>query len=179
MYDNLKVDGNPLAYLRLYLTALIVFLADQASKLWIFNNLDMDTGRIVVVEGFFQIIHVGNEGAAWGILSGHSGILTVFALVALAAIFCFRKTLQLKQPLIQWLFGLISGGILGNTADRMIHGHVIDFLDFRFPFEIPILLPYGRYPAFNIADCAIVIGVLSYFLLCCLYENARGRDKKN
>ncbi len=125
----------------------------------------MDTGHIIVVDGFFQIVHVGNEGAAWGILSGHGGPLTLFALVALAAIFCFRHSLQLQRRPVQWLFGLICGGILGNTIDRMVHGHVIDFLDFRLPFSIPMLVPDGRYPAFNIADCGIVIGVFGYIAL--------------
>lgn len=155
--------------MRLLLTALSVFVADQLSKIWVFNNLDMDTGRIVVLEDFFYIVHVGNEGAAWGIFSGHGGPLTLFALIALIAIYYFRESLQLKKTPVQWLFGLICGGILGNTVDRMIHGHVIDFLDFRLPVSIPVLIPDGRYPAFNIADCGIVIGVISYIIFSFLY----------
>ena len=127
--------------MRLLLTALSVFVADQLSKIWVFNNLDMDTGRIVVLEDFFYIVHVGNEGAAWGIFSGHGGPLTLFALIALVAIYFFRESLQLKKTPVQWLFGLICGGILGNTVDRMIHGHVIDFLDFRLPVSIPSSYP--------------------------------------
>lgn len=122
----------------------------------------MDTDRIVVLEDFLSIVHVGNEGAAWGMFSGQGGPLTLFALIALIAIYCFRHSLQLKHPPVQWLFGLICGGILGNTVDRMVHGHVIDFLDFRLPIHIPVLIPNGHYPAFNIADCGIVIGVICY-----------------
>ncbi|MGC6455296.1 MAG: signal peptidase II [Coraliomargaritaceae bacterium] len=161
--------GNPLAYSRLLLTALALFVADQLSKLWVFINLTMNTDRIVILEDFFSIVHVGNEGAAWGMFSGHGGPLTLFALVALIAIYCFRHSLQLKHPPVQWLFGCICGGILGNTVDRMVHGHVIDFLDFRLPVDIPVLIPNGHYPAFNIADCGIVIGVIGYILYTFLY----------
>lgn len=157
--------SHSLPYFRLFLTALIVFTADQLSKLWVFKNLKMDADYIIIIEDFLQIVHVGNEGAAWGILSGHGGPLILFALLALLAIFYFRHSLQLYRPSIQWLFGLICGGIIGNTIDRMVHGHVIDFLDFRLPFSIPFLIPDGRYPAFNIADCGIVIGVIGYIAL--------------
>jgi signal peptidase II len=66
---------------------------------------------------------------------------------------------------MQWAFGLLVGGILGNMIDRLIHGHVIDFLDFHFPFTIPWVIPTGRYPSFNIADCGIVIGTIIYLIL--------------
>ena len=65
---------------------------------------------------------------------------------------------------MQICFGLLTGGILGNVTDRILHGHVIDFLDFHLPFSLPYLFPHGRYPAFNIADCGIVIGVILYLL---------------
>lgn len=169
-------SSNRLGYFRLYLTTLAVLAADQLSKLWIFKQLEMDTGQIVVIEGFFQIVHVGNEGAAWGIFSGQGKALILLALVALSAIYCFRQTLQLHRYSMQWLFGLICGGILGNTIDRMVHGHVIDFLDFRLPFSIPMLVPDGRYPAFNIADCGIVIGVISYITLSFIQPVEKNRE---
>ena len=66
---------------------------------------------------------------------------------------------------MQYTFGLLAGGILGNMADRLVHGHVIDFLDFHLPFTIPWLIPTGRYPSFNIADCGIVAGTILYLIL--------------
>lgn len=95
-------------------------------------------------------------------LSGYSGWLAAFALVALAVIYYFRHTLELHRLAMQIAFGLLIGGILGNFVDRMLHGHVIDFLDFHFPFQIPVVMPTGRYPSFNIADCGIVIGTFIY-----------------
>lgn len=157
---------NRVSYRLLFAIAIVLFAMDQLTKMWIYNNLPLDSyfypDSIEVVKGFFYIVHIGNEGAAWGILSGYSSWLALLALLALVAIYRFRHTLELDRPIIQFSFGLLIGGIIGNLIDRLIHGHVIDFLDFHFPCSIPWLMPDGRYPAFNIADCGIVIGTLLY-----------------
>jgi signal peptidase II len=160
------------SYKRLLITALIVFVFDQLTKIWIFKTMALDsyfypqdTDVIEVIQNFFYIVHIGNEGAAWGMFSGHGEILAIFALVALSAIYKFRHSLELHRTAMQFAFGLLIGGVLGNLVDRLVHGHVIDFLDFHFAFTIPWVLPNGRYPAFNIADCGIVIGVFAYITL--------------
>jgi len=161
-------------YLRLLLTAAIVFVLDQVTKAIIFHTLPLDSyfypDSIPVIPNFFYIVHIGNEGAAWGMLSGYGTLLAFFALVALFMIYKFRHSLELHRKPMQLAFGLLIGGVLGNLVDRLIHGHVIDFLDFHFPFSIPYLLPNGRYPAFNIADCGIVIGVFLYLILSFVYD---------
>ncbi|MGJ8641065.1 MAG: signal peptidase II [Opitutaceae bacterium] len=159
------------SYRRLFITAVIVFVLDQLTKTWIFNHPDLPLDSyfypdsIEVIKGFFYIVHIGNEGAAWGMFSGYGGILAVFAVLALFAIYKFRESLELHRKSMQFAFGLLTGGVLGNMVDRLIHGHVIDFLDFHLPFSIPYLLPGGRYPAFNIADCGIVVGVFIYMVI--------------
>lgn len=162
------ITGRLARYQLLFISSAVIFILDQVSKAWIFNNLPLDSyfypDSIQVIEGFFYIVHIGNEGAAWGMLSGYSGLLAIFAFVALFAIYKLRHTLELNRRIMQFSFGLLSGGIIGNLVDRMIHGHVIDFLDFHFPFSIPWIMPTGRYPSFNIADCGIVIGVLIYMI---------------
>ena len=156
-------------YQLLLITATIVLALDQLTKTWIFKNLDLDSyfypDSIRVIEGFFYIVHIGNEGAAWGMFSGYSFWLALFAVFALVVIYKMRHSLELKRPIMQLSFGLLIGGIIGNLMDRLIHGHVIDFLDFHFPFSIPILMPTGRYPSFNVADCGIVIGVFIYLVI--------------
>jgi signal peptidase II len=156
-------------YRILFVAAFLVFLLDQITKAWIFCNLDLDSyyppDSIAVIDDFFYIVHIGNEGAAWGMLSDYGGLLAVFALIALFAIYLVRDTLELHRKSMQYAFGLLTGGILGNMTDRLVHGHVIDFLDFHFPFTIPWLMPTGRYPSFNIADCGIVIGTILYLIL--------------
>ncbi len=160
-----------ISYKRLFLTAALVFVSDQLTKAWIFNNPDLPLDSyfypdsIEVIKDFFYIVHIGNEGAAWGMFSGYGGVLALFAVVALFAIYKLRHSLELHRKPMQLAFGLLVGGVLGNMVDRLIHGHVIDFLDFHFPFSIPYVLPDGRYPAFNIADCGIVIGVFLYITL--------------
>lgn len=160
---------NFLRYRLLLILATVVFALDQITKTWIFMNLELDSyfppEAITVIDGFFYIVHVGNEGAAWGILSGYGGLLAVFAFAALFVIYKMRDALELQKRPMQWAFGLLIGGILGNLVDRLVHGHVIDFLDFHFPFTIPWILPTGRYPSFNVADCGIVIGVFLYLIL--------------
>jgi signal peptidase II len=165
-----------LKYRLLFVSAFVVFSLDQITKTWIFNNLALDSyyppEAITVIEGFFYIVHIGNEGAAWGMFSGYGGWLAAFALITLFAIYKLRHSLELHRQPMQWAFGLLIGGILGNMIDRMIHGHVIDFLDFHFPFSIPYIMPTGRYPSFNIADCGIVVGTLIYVFLSFRAEQA-------
>ncbi|WP_162025093.1 MULTISPECIES: signal peptidase II [unclassified Lentimonas] len=165
-------DTPSTSYKRLFITAIIVFVFDQLTKIWIFNTMPLDSyfyphdkDVIEVIKNFFYIVHIGNEGAAWGMFAGHGEILALFALVALSAIYKFRNELELYRIPMQFAFGLLIGGVLGNLVDRLVHGHVIDFLDFHFGFTIPWVLPDGRYPAFNIADCGIVIGVFTYITL--------------
>ena len=156
-------------YRILFVAAFFVFILDQITKAWIYNNLELDSyfppKAITVIDDFFYLVHIGNEGAAWGMLSGYGGFLAFFALIALFAIYLLRHTLELHRKSMQYAFGLLAGGILGNMTDRLVHGHVIDFLDFHLPFTIPWLIPTGRYPSFNIADCGIVIGTLLYLIL--------------
>lgn len=149
-------------YKILLLLAALVFLGDQLSKAWIVHKFPPNTyfpseGSLVIIPDFFHIVHLGNTGAAWGIFQGMGPWLGLLALAALAAIFIFRRYLHLDLPAVQLSFGLLCGGIAGNLIDRVRHGYVIDFLDFHFGSF--------TWPAFNIADAGIVVGV-GIYLLC-------------
>jgi signal peptidase II len=169
-------------YRLLFIASSIVFVLDQITKAWIFKNLPLDSyfypDSIQVIEDFFYIVHIGNEGAAWGMLSGYSGWLALFAVLALFGIYKIRHTLELNRRVMQLSFGLLIGGIIGNLVDRLIHGHVIDFLDFHFPFSIPWIMPTGRYPSFNIADSGIVVGVLIYMAVSFLSPTDSPESKR-
>lgn len=156
---GVSVAWRLLKYKRLLVIAALVLAADQASKAWIaarlaFNTYGETNGAIPVIRGFFYIVHVGNTGAAWSILSGRSLVLAVLAAATLAAIFVGRKALGLAALHTQTCFGLMCGGIAGNLFDRLTRGHVVDFLDFHFGSYI--------YPTFNVADSAICVGVVLY-----------------
>ena len=166
---NSKAEKFP--YILLFVTTAVVLLLDQLTKLWIVKNLafnsyfyPQDSDVIEVIKSFFYIVHIGNEGAAWGMFSGHSELLALFTLIALGAIYTFRHSLELYRRPVQVAFGMLIGGALGNLIDRLLYGHVVDFLDFHLGFTIPWILPNSRYPAFNIADSGIVIGVFIYLL---------------
>jgi len=150
-----------LAYRRLYICALAVFVLDQLSKAWIARLMPLGTyggpGRIEVIPKFFNLVHVGNTGAAWSILTGRGTLLSLLAVAALVAIYLLRHTIGLRRPAPQIAFGLLCGGIAGNLVDRLARGHVVDFLDFHFGNY--------TYPAFNIADSGICVGVALYVLI--------------
>jgi signal peptidase II len=148
-----------LAYRLLLGLALGVFVADQLTKSWIAARLPFGTygeagGAIPVVRGFFYLVHQGNTGAAWSLFTGRSVALAGLAAATLIAIFFWRRALGLRDRTTQMCFGLLCGGIAGNLTDRLIHGHVIDFIDLHFGTYI--------YPTFNVADSGICIGVILY-----------------
>jgi signal peptidase II len=147
-----------LAYRALLLIALAVFALDQLSKFWIAGRLPFPTygepGAIRVIRGFCNFVHVGNTGAAWSMFAGQSVVLATLAGATLVAIFLWRRALGLRDRTAQVCFGLLCGGIAGNLADRLLHGHVIDFIDLHFGSYV--------YPTFNIADSGICVGVLLY-----------------
>ena len=150
-----------LAYRVLLGLAVMVFVLDQLTKLWIAKTLPYGTygelyGAIRVIKGFFYLVHVGNTGAAWSMFTGKSVFLAALAFVTLGAIFIWRHTLGLRHRFVQIGFGLLCGGIAGNLVDRLAHGHVIDFLDFHFGSYV--------YPTFNVADSGICVGVVLYMI---------------
>lgn len=148
---------------RFWLTITVILVSDQLSK-WIIVDLSgfkrglyPPFGGVEVIPGFFNLVYAVNYGAAWGMLEGYSWLLVALAVLVLVLIAVFRKDLALSERPQQWCFGLITGGILGNTIDRVFRGHVVDFLDFHLPFY--------RWPTFNFADSAIVVGTLWYIYL--------------
>jgi signal peptidase II len=155
------------AYKLLIGLALLVFVLDQATKLLILHTLPFGAFYppqcIEVIPGFFNLVHVGNTGAAWSLFSGHSEILALVGILALFLLWFCRKTLQLERIQSQWAFGLIIGGIIGNIIDRFRYGHVIDFLDFH--------IADWYWPSFNIADSGITVGVALYVLFSFLQKS--------
>ena len=118
--------------------------------------------EVPVIGDFFHLTYVTNRGAAWGLLSrfDHSNaLLTAFSILTVIALWAFRRSLAATQFSQKLTVGLIVGGIFGNLADRIQHGYVVDFLDFYLGAWI------GHWPAFNIADSAICVGVAFYLIL--------------
>jgi signal peptidase II len=137
-----------------FLTALGVVLADQLSKFGIRSNLLV--GQSLFEVGFFQITRVPpNTGAAFGLFQDHSFALTIVAIIVagLLLLYAFiirRQLLPLGGRLAGIALGLVLGGTIGNLVDRLLFGGVTDFIS------------VGWWPAFNIADSSVVVGVILF-----------------
>ena len=135
------------------LTGLLIVAVDQLSKTWIRANLAR--GQSLFEAGFFRISHVHNTGAAFGLLRDQSLVLTILGVVAVVALlicsrFSHRSIPFLGGLLGKFALGLVLGGTIGNLIDRLRFGYVTDFIDFNL------------WPAFNVADAAITIGVIIF-----------------
>lgn len=138
----------------LYLSlALAVFLLDQLTKFAVMHSLMLGESRRIV-PGLFSLTHLRNRGAAFGLFADVESVVVLFFLIgfSIAALILVLVLLWRgsASALAGWGLGLILGGALGNLFDRVRNGSVVDFLDFH-------LGPY-HWPAFNLADSAIVIG---------------------
>ena len=144
--------------------SFIVLLIDQILKVIISTS---DT-YIEVINNFFYIDYASNQGAAFSILSGHNIILIVLTIII--SLLIYHIMFSYKDTRINNIsFGLIFGGILGNFLDRVFVGYVRDFISFKF----------GSYyfPIFNIADMAIVIGVILLIISTILEEKKKNGSK--
>lgn len=143
--------------------ASIIVLCDQLIKTLVTRNIELGTS-ITVIPQFFSLTYVKNIGAAWSILEGKTlfFILGSFGMMFILY-YLFIRNKKLTQ-LEEISYGLLYGGILGNLLDRMIHGAVIDYLDFT-------IIQYN-FPIFNLADIAIVCGC--FLLIIILWKE----DKK-
>ena len=132
-----------------------ILLLDQWTKYVIVQKLAL-YHRIEVIQGFFNLTHVRNTGGAFGIFGGEKGGLgsILFVIVSLIAIGCvlflFIKIKE-NEKTLALSFSLVLGGAIGNLIDRFQYGEVVDFLDFY--------LSTYHWPAFNVADSAICIGI--------------------
>ncbi len=132
-----------------FLTALLIVAADLLSKIWIRSYPE---GYQIFEAKLFRLIHIQNTGAAFGLFQDQSFILTIVALIGIVVLLLFALPFSHHLPFVDnWLgkvsLGLILGGTVGNLIDRLRFGYVTDFIDF------------GIWPAFNIADSSIVVGV--------------------
>ncbi len=140
--------------------ALVVIVLDQITKTLIVDQFMLHETRPIT--SFFNLVRAHNSGAAFSFLAGAAGwqrwFFTVLGLAASVFIVWMLRR-HPDQTLFCIAISLILGGALGNVIDRVLHGHVVDFLDFHWSFLSP-LFPGGHFPAFNVADSAITAGAV-------------------
>jgi signal peptidase II len=152
-----RAHGGGMSKWRLALvTALVVVVLDQLTKAIVMARIGLHES-ISVVDGFFALTYVRNTGAAFGILAGSMDALRVpllitVSIVALAVLVWFLRGLPNDRRVVIAACGAVLGGAIGNLIDRAAYGEVIDFLD--------VYVGTWHWPAFNVADAAITVGVV-------------------
>lgn len=158
-----------LKYIILLAISALVLVLDQVSKVYIDKTMALHSSN-TVIEGLFNITYLRNKGAAFGILANSAWRLPFFLLVSTVAVIVILlvvRKLRDDQTLNVASLSLIFSGALGNLIDRVRLGEVIDFLDVHWQGH--------HWPAFNIADSAICVGV---FLLAIEMVLEERREKK-
>jgi signal peptidase II len=138
--------------------SLPLYAIDQFTKYLVLRSVSLDEARIVVPD-FFSLVNVTNTGAAFGSFRGNNTFFIVISLVALVVVMVLL--LRRRQP-DAWRdvsLALLLAGILGNLTDRLLYGHVIDFLLFNLHIRYA-----DPWPAFNVADSCISIAVVLFII---------------
>jgi signal peptidase II len=154
--------------------AVAVVIVDQLTKLWIMTTFALHEQQNII-PGVFDLVYVTNTGAAFGFLAGSKNLLrqaffVAVAIIALIVIVFAYGHLKRQGRIFVYALGLIAGGAVGNLIDRLRFGSVVDFLDFY--------LGSYHWPAFNVADSAITVGV-ALFLLGTLLQHQKQKKEDN
>jgi signal peptidase II len=150
-------------WISLALIALAAVVADQLTKQLVSNQLPL--GDEVDVVGPFSIHHVQNSGIAFGLFADATPIVTLLTGLAVGWMLLFFARGGARHPILPVALGLLIGGSASNLVDRIRLGHVTDFLDLRF------------WPAFNLADSFIVLGVAILLVTLLTTEREPGRTR--
>ena len=145
-------------YTKLVIVAGLIVLADQISKALILKHLPLHNS-IPVIAGFFDLTHIQNPGGAFGLMADMSEAVRKFVFLFISSLavglifYLYNKTPR-THSFLGTAFALIFGGAIGNMIDRVRFGIVVDFLD--------VYVGDLHWPAFNIADSAITVGILIF-----------------
>ncbi|MCE7938900.1 MAG: signal peptidase II, partial [Chloroflexi bacterium CFX6] len=136
--------------------AAVVLALDQATKLAVIDWLAPGTGWPAPDAGigrYLRIVHVHNTGVAFGMFQGRNTLFAVLATAVVTGLVAYTARLPGDGRALRVAVGLVAGGAVGNLIDRLRLGHVTDFVDVRVE-------PWFHWPAFNVADSAVVVGVI-------------------
>ena len=138
--------------------SLPLYALDQLTKQWVLRSISPYDARIVVPD-FFNLVNVTNTGAAFGSFRGNNTFFVVISVVALVVVTVLLVRPRRSDPWRDVSLALLLAGILGNLTDRLLYGHVIDFLLFNLHIRYA-----DPWPAFNVADSCISIAVVLFII---------------
>ncbi len=138
-----------------FIIAALVMAVDQLTK-WLIVRLMTIGESIPILESLVSITSHRNKGAAFGILQNQRLLFIVITIVVVIGVIYYLWQVRSQKKLLSWALALILGGALGNFIDRLFRGEVVDFIDVK----IPLGSFYYDFPIFNVADSALVIGVI-------------------
>ena len=161
-------------YWILLIVFLVVIALDQSTKLMIQQTLPLHK-TVEIIPGFFNLIHVRNTGGAFGIFGGEKGpvgsvLFVVASLIAVGILVVLFLRVKEHEKTLAFSLALLLSGATGNLLDRLSYGEVIDFLDFHVSLY--------HWPAFNVADSAISIGIGLMALELLIKENKKPSKNK-
>jgi len=138
--------------------SLPLYALDQLTKQWVLRSISPYDARVVVPD-FFNLVNVTNTGAAFGSFRGNNTFFVVISVVALVVVTVLLVRPRQSDPWRDVSLALLLAGILGNLTDRLLYGHVIDFLLFNLHIRYA-----DPWPAFNVADSCISIAVVLFII---------------
>ena len=149
------------------IVTFLAFLLDMLSKILVINYLELEES-VKIINEFIYLTYVRNTGAAWSILSDNTYIVLGISFIIIIGIIWYISKNKIDNKFEKVAYSLILGGAIGNLANRIIYGYVIDFIDIKiFGYD---------YPIFNLADGFIVIGVI--LLIIYSWRNSNGNNSK-
>jgi signal peptidase II len=142
--------------------SLPLYALDQITKYWILQHVDPDS-NLEIIHRWFYLVNVTNTGAAFGSFKNNNAFFIILSLIAMVAVLSVVLRKQGRPDAWRDLsLGLLLAGVMGNLTDRIVHGHVTDFLLFDFGPKAPRIL--HPWPAFNVADSCICIAVVCFIV---------------
>jgi signal peptidase II len=151
-----RIAGSIMRFI--FFLSLPLYALDQLTKQLVLRSISPYEARVVVPD-FFTLVNVTNDGAAFGSFKGNN---TFFVVISIAALIVVTVLLSRPRPPDAWRdvsLALLLGGILGNLTDRLLYGHVIDFLLFNLHIRYA-----NPWPAFNVADSCISVAVVLFII---------------
>lgn len=142
--------------------SIIIAAADQLIKYAVLKTIS-STAIVEVIPKVFRLVFVKNTGAAFSLLSGKTYILSIISLAVCVALVWYLVKKKPSSRLLLTALGLVLGGAIGNMADRIFRGYVVDYIEVVFV----------EFPVFNLADIAITAGAALLMIYVIFFDNKK------